>query len=272
MRAFSAPLPLAALLLIASCATPPVVLNEIPRPAPSLRLRVFVQPLESKSDWRIPYSQYAKSTFEKVSKVWFDTGIYEVAPAADVDAVAGTARRSMRWKTEDYALAKRVASALWAEYAMLVERIESNRQYSYATTLINVRTGAVFRVSMRVPGGTRDDYQPIIRASYKQLFKDARGDMLLTARFKRDTAGGSTAAGQAAAAPPEISRNLDFARINSQAEGAGSRIPVAVYDMDAKEEDRLLARILSEALRLELVSHFELVSREALAQLEQCGA
>jgi hypothetical protein len=44
---------------------------------------------------------------------------------------------------------------------------------------------------------------------------------------------------------------------------------VAVYDVDAKAENRLVASILSEAFRAELVAlgHFQLVCREALDKI-----
>lgn len=258
-------------LSLASCATGPVELNPMPRPAASQRLRVFVQPLESGSTWRTPYAQYAALTLGRVSEVWHDTGIYEVVPPQEVDAVVGTSRRLLPWKADDYDLARRAAAALWAEYAMLVERSESGQQYYYETTLVSVASAAVFKVKMRVPGGSREDYQPIIRASYRQLFADARQDMLATARLRRESAAAPPAPARvaAAAAPPAVSRTLDLAAIERRAAAQSARVPVAVYDVDAREEDRLVARILSEALRTELVAggRFQLVSREALDKI-----
>lgn len=271
MRTRRLPQLLVALLSLFSafCATQTVTLRTIPQPLASPRLRVFVQPLESGSRWRISYPAYADAILGGVSKVWRATGMCEVVPAEDVDTAAGTTRRSLEWKARNYELARRVASALWAEYAILVERTESNQQYSFTSTLINARTGAVFEVTMRVPGGTRDDYPPVIQAAYRQLFSDARHDMLATARLKRDSAGAPAAAVSGQAAPAPISRSIDFAAGESQSRATGTRIPVAVYDFDSKEEDLLLSSILSEALRAELAAQgrFELVSREALDRI-----
>lgn len=147
------------LLFIVSCMTKPIILKKIPRPENLQRLRVFVQPLESETRWRTDYRTYSRMTLEKVEKVWFDTGIYEVVPSDQVEAVVGTNRKYMLWEKDNYDLAKRAARALWAEYAMLVERESIYSDYYWRTTLINARTGAVFKVSMYVPGGARGNYQ-----------------------------------------------------------------------------------------------------------------
>lgn len=257
-------------LFIASCTSQPIILKEIPRPTDSPRLRVFVQPLESETRWRTDYRTYAKMTLEKVEKVWFDTGIYEVVQADQVDAVVGTYRKYMPWGKDNYDLAKRAARALWAEYAMLVEREFLGEDYYWSTTLINARTGAVFKVSMNVPGGSRGSYQFIIRASYEQLFKDAKEDMLVTARLKSHSfAGVPPGYDDLPSSPTEVSRNLEFSTSKKEQTAESPHFYVAVYDLDAAVKDELISRILSEAFRFELVSlkRFQLVSRETLGEV-----
>lgn len=261
-------------LLFLSCATQQIILNEIQKPVESSRLRVFVQPLQSNYKWSTPYSVYVSSSLAKVEKVWHDTGIYEVVPYDEVDVVVGSSRKFLPWESGNYALSKRVASALWAEYAMLVERDVSAGRFYWKTTLINVRTGAVYKVSMHVPGGSRTNYQPVIRASYEQLFADGKEDMLATARLKRDAGVDGLSqplpADETQAAHKEVSRNLNFSEVDKDWNTDTSpQVPIAVYDMDAQEKDELISRILSESLRSELISQgrFQLVSREALDKI-----
>ena len=266
-------IPVAALLLaaLASCVTSRPAFMEAPRPPSTARLRVFVQPLEVGERWRTPYSEFAASTFEKVRKVWYDTGVYETVSLETAGEYLGRSRKNLRWKADGYALAIEAARALWADYAMLVERVDVSGSFAWRTTLINARTGAAFKVSMNVPGGSREDYQPIIRASYKQLFQDARSDMMATAAYRRS--GGELPRGPFVqqAASPAVSRDLVF----REAAAAPQTAPVvAVYDIEAPESDRLVASILSEALRAELLNlgKFRLVDRanmeDVLAEME----
>jgi len=261
-------------LFFLSCTSQPITLNDLQPPPTSSQLRVFVQTLQGAYNWQTPYQTYTASTLDKVTKVLDETGLYEIVPGQEVDVVVGRPRRSLPWESNNYELSRRVASALYAEYTLLVERDVTAGQFYWRTTLINTRTGAVYKVSMYVPGGSRTSYQPVIRASYEQLFADAKDDMLATARLKRDVTieepSAPRIAGKAKEAPRVVSRNLNFSKIEKEQSGAsGPRIPIAVYDLDTEEENKLISRILSESLRAELISlgGFQLVSRENLDKI-----
>lgn len=88
-----------------SCVTQPPTFTEAPKPPASEKLRVFVQPLEDGYNWRTPYSQYKLMTFEKVKKVWSNTGIYEAVGLDEADSALGKSRAKLRWKQDGYALA-----------------------------------------------------------------------------------------------------------------------------------------------------------------------
>lgn len=247
--------------LSASCVTSPPTFIEAPKPPASARLRVFVQALQNSAKWRTPYPEFARLTFGKVRKVWYDTGIYDVVSVAEADAALGSYRSRMSWKSDGYALAIEAARALWADYAMLVERVQKGSSFWWRTTLINARTGAVFLVFMNVPGGSRDDFQTVIQASYEQLFRDARADMLATATYRKS--GGELPRGPAVSlqAGSEVARDIVF----QEPAAALSAAPViAIYDIKSTTEDNLITSILSEALRAEIhaLGRFRLVSRE----------
>ncbi len=264
-RALAAFAAFVALLAPAACSTAPREFGVAAEPAPASRLRVFIQPLESGGSWRTPYAQYARMTFDKVAAVWQASGVYEAVSLEEADAVLGSSRSRLPWKRDGYALARGAAEALKADYAMLVERTERAGEYRWETTLVNARSGAAFKVTMPVPGGSRDDYQPIIAASYERLFMDTRSDMMATASSRR------AAPGTAPALPPpvEVSREIALPR-----PPATAATVIAVYDLEAPGGDPLVAAILSEALRAEFVAAggFRLVERSdldrVLAELE----
>jgi hypothetical protein len=229
------------------------------------RLRVFVQPLQNNSDWKTSYSNYAEITFNKVAKVWQGTGIYEVIDINEAAKITGPHSENLDWFSNNSELARNIAKKLKAEYAMLVERKMSGYNFYWDTTLINAATGRIFKVSMFVPGrGSQQDFQPIIQASYDQLFRDAREDMLSTAlRITQNI----TIAKKSPVADA-VRKDLDFNKIEKEEAGSG-RMQIAVYDFRASKKNQVIAQILSEALRQELLNlrKYKLVSRESTAKI-----
>ena len=47
--------------------------------------------------------------------------------------------------------------------------------------LINIETGKKFAVFSHVPKGNRKAFSPVIKASYREIFRDAKKDLLTTA-------------------------------------------------------------------------------------------
>jgi hypothetical protein len=249
-------------ILLASCATREPVFIESIRPPETPRLRVFIQALENDASWSTPFREYERITFAKVEKVLYDTGICEVISPDVTESSLGKSRARLPWKANGYALASKAARAVWAEYAMLVERVNNKGTFLWETTLINARTGAVFKVTMDVPGGSRSDFKPVIQASYEQLFKDAKSDMLTAAEYRR-TGDAAQANASSSGKAKEISRSMTF---KEPVAPSASATVLAVYDIKAVEADRLVASILSESLRSELLGlgTFRIVSRESM--------
>lgn len=258
-------------IALTGCAGVDVRVTELPPPPSTGKLRVFVQPVESGTRWKTPYAAYAKTTLERVSDVWRRTGIYEVVEDRDVEAAVGSGREQMSWQARDAELARRVAKAVHAEYAMIVERGQSGDLYYWTTTLVNAETGRRFKVLMRVPGGSQASYQAVVAASYQQIFRDASGDLLATAVRKGPAAAAGRTAAQAGAknAPaPETSRELSLGAAQ-EAPAPGGRKQLAVYDLESGDQNKVVGLILSEALRQEILKLglFGLVSREATARI-----
>jgi hypothetical protein len=119
---------------------------------------------------------------------------------------------------------------------------------------------------MHVPGrGSQDDFQPIIQASYDQLFSDAREDMLSAAL--RIT--GNITAVKKTPAANTIRRDLDFNKIEKDREESGEYMQIAVYDFKASNKNQVVARILSEALRQEVLNlrKYKLITRESTSKI-----
>jgi hypothetical protein len=250
-------------LILAGCAGVEVRVTEIPA-VPSDRIRIFVR-ADQQGDWNMPFREFADISIAKVSAFWAAKGIYQVVDEKDVDAAVGPVKDRVNWGARGGAVACEVARAVHAEYAMIVERERSGAMFSWNTTLINAESGRRFRVSMRVSGGYPSDFQPVIAASYEQIFRDATQDLLSTAAAKANPAARAPAAHSVP--PRESRREVDLAA--SQQPARADTKQVAVYDLDSTEQNRLVALILSEALRQEILKQglFALVSRESTAKV-----
>jgi hypothetical protein len=229
------------------------------------KLRVFVQPLQTDSIWKTSYPAYAEITLKKVAAVWQETGIYEVISIQEAASVVGPHPENLDWFANNAELARNAAIKVRAAYAMMVERKMSGYNYYWETTLINALTGRIFKVSMYVPGGSQQDYQPVIKASYDQIFRDAREDILTSAL--RITQNIASAKKTPIAAP--LKRDLDFSKIVEEQKASGDRVQIAVYDFRTAKKNQVIALILSEALRQELLNlgKFKLVSHESTTKI-----
>jgi hypothetical protein len=198
-----------------------------------------------------------------------------------------------KWKKDDWALARQAGKALHAEYTIVMERGYLATSPYWRVALINVETGRHFSVyAILLQGGGKDDFTRMVKASFREIFRDAKGDLLATAIRKSRYAAASgtdsasrpetSAAGSppesaisspaahepTAGAAPDLGREIDLAaalEIDAPAQG---KTQVAVHDFEAAENQRVVALILAEALREELfnLGTFTIVDRENLKE------
>ncbi len=258
-------------LFLLSCAE--VQVQTISPPPPSAKLRVWVLPLTGAAPlggWETPHAQFANRQWRAIRQILEATGIYEMPRREEVRAAIGNQIISpVNWKANQWATAKRVGRALFAEYIMTIERDYNKGIRFYQTSMINLETGKQFKVSLRVPVGPehREEWQSIAKVAYAEIFKDAKSDMLATSLRKTRRSSGSqpfkTEEPLPEAAPP---RQVEFVTPQRE-ESSPPRIRVAVYDLSASDPFKIAALILSEGLREELfrLGNFTLVNRENLA-------
>ena len=174
-------------------------LNTIPSPAPSAKLRVLVLPITGDPPyahtryvgyWGTPHEEYKKKTLGAMSRFLQDKGIYEVVPEKDLKAVLGSQEiEGWQWLKSDMALVRQVGKALHADYAMIAMRnFVGSFNYQFELRCINLESGIQYTSSgfsgssIAESGGMRWERQAeVTKQSYRQIFYDAKGDMLATA-------------------------------------------------------------------------------------------
>jgi hypothetical protein len=279
-------------LFMGGCAE--VRLHTIPAPPPSAKLRVLVLPLTGSAppgDWKLSHEEFARRQLGAIRNILRGTGIYEMPTREELRTVVGQQEfTGWEWRKKDWALAKRVGQALFADYVMIIERDFSAGVRFHEVWLINRETGKQFRVSLRAPAGARynEEWIQIGRVAFREIFRDAKSDMLATAmrRCSLSTPGISRPASEGgkepgasspltppkesekpAPLPPQV-RQVDLEEALKE-RPTPARALVAVYDFNASEPLRVAALILSEALREELfrLGYFTLVNRENMVQV-----
>lgn len=304
--------------LLTTCSN--IKLATIPSPPPTAKLRIYVQTVSTKlSDrGRFPSSsdEFSFHQVRSIEKILRESGVYEVVGEADVKAVLGD-QQLTRWHLEhgDWALARRVAGALYADYTLMVERGLgfSPGDSFFEAVLINTATGKRFGVSLQFLNQQRGKRWPrgTSQAAYRELFRDAKADLLETALHKsglsapesmgiaayvppRDEAENRIPSKQIEEAPekqsisdriaaPEPiraavaseavtkggSRIVDMEKVELEDTPATAGESLVVYDLEAADNLKPTALILSESLREELFKfrRFSLVNRENMLQL-----
>jgi hypothetical protein len=286
---------LLSLVFAAACAEVRLNLTAVPAPLPTAKLRVFIQMVsgDNPHGWATPHEQYARQNIQGIGRYWQETGIYEVIEEKEVNRVLGNQRSSLNWSRKDWDLAKQVGRVLHADYAMISERSVFGGQHFWATVLINVETGEKFKFSVPVTRGHAEDFLPIVRGSYQKIFSDAKNDLLATAIRKGRQAAPATLVQKAPGlktpqrahprpapsserAPskeptpsPAISREAGSEKAIQADPRPGGHKKLAVYDLEAPEAHKVVALILSEALRQELfkLGLFQMVNRENIVKV-----
>ncbi len=270
------------ILFMGGCAE--VRLNTIPAPPPSAKLRVLVLPLTGSAPpggWKTPDEEFMSKQLGVIGNILRETGIYAMPTKEEFDTVVGKQKfTNWEWQEKGQALAKRVGQALFSDYVMIIERAFNARVRFHDVWLTNLESGKQFRVSFRAPLGGRynEEWVQIGRVALREIFRDAKGDMLATAMRKRSlSAEGRTShpAGEGkkeepgGPALPVRSRQVDLEEALKERPASAARALVAVYDFNSSEPLRVAALILSEALREELfrLGSFTLVNRENMVQV-----
>jgi len=286
-----------AFFLLSACAK--IHVGELPAPVQTTRLRVYVQPHttvhEGKGQWDTPHEEFVKGQVRIIEKYLTETGIYEVVSNEDVQAVLGD-QRITRYDMErnDWALTRRIGNALHADYVMVMERGTQtllNTKY-FSNALINVNTGQKFGARYSFTSGAKKGrMKEIIRASYRDIFRRAKEDLLATAIKKSQLTPIIPSAVPVALEPATVSdlamsepaalaketqpldrdwmQERDAEKALTQETPAAGGTRLVVYDLDASDQYKPVAMILSEALREELflLKQFTLVNRENLQEV-----
>jgi len=186
-----------------------------------------------------------------------------------------------RWSKNRWELTRKAGKALHAEYGVFTERYRREKDFFWRLALVNIETGGKFDVWMQVPGGGPSRYEEIIQASYREIFRQAKEDMLATAiqkgqartpgSFPKPSAppAGKPSMTEGLMVPEKPGPSIDLEQVR-KAEGlTAGKTRLAVLDLNTSEPFKVVALILSEALREEIfrMGTFSLVNRENMDQV-----
>jgi hypothetical protein len=270
--------------MVAGCAE--VQVRSLPAPPPTAKLRVFVVPISTGPGWMNPHENYAKNMIAVTQRHFGRMKIYEVVPEENLKLVLGQSWYSEqdwmgRWSKNHWELARKAGKGLHAEYGVFTERYRKEKVFFWRLVLVNIETGRKFDVWMPVPGGMAPQYQEMIQASYGEIFRQAKEDLLATAIQKgRARAPGSfpqpsvppagkPGSSERQALPEKPGSSIDLEQIRKAEASAAGRTRLAVLDLNTSEPFKIIALILSEALREEIfrMGAFSLVNRENMEQV-----
>lgn len=185
-------------------------LRTLPSPAPTAKLRVLFLPMTDTvfqgRHWAVPHSIFAERTAVSVAGTLRNAGFYELVPQEDIQTVLGdTSVESIHWDMGNWSAARKVGRALHADYVMICRRGFQGFYY-FRMLLINLETGRVFDTTdhpgSHLSGSAHsEEYRKIVQASYREIFNQAKGDMLATALRKGRTAQGAPIAMQQSEVP-----------------------------------------------------------------------
>ena len=151
LKSLFIPIMLLVFVCINACAE--IRLGTIPSPPPSAKLRVFIMPVTGntpRSGWARPHEQFKKDTFRGINAFLQDTGIYEVVPEEDIQAVLGTRDvEHWQWLRNDLALVKQAGKALHVDYAIIsIRNSVSGSDYESQIICVNLDSGKQYTDSV----------------------------------------------------------------------------------------------------------------------------
>ncbi len=161
------------------------------------RLRIFsiVVTTEAKTSdrtvtWIVPQEKLQTFTTQLISSLLRDQGIYDLITEGELETLLGGRTLSAwQWKANDLARLKDLGRRLNADYALYFERA-FRTHLEFDMRLINLTTGQAFAVANYIPTDTlrrlpneqkKQAGIEAIKITYRQLFSDAKGDLLQTA-------------------------------------------------------------------------------------------
>jgi hypothetical protein len=184
-------------LFLGGCAE--VRLQTIPAPPPSAKLRVLVLPLTGSAPpggWKDSHKEFARHQVGAIRNILRETGIYEMPTREEFHTVIGQQEfTNYEWRKDHSGLAKRVGKAVFADYVMFIERDFNAGVRFRQVELLNLETAKHFKVSLRVPMGGRykEEWVQIGRLALREIFQEAKSDMLDTAMRKSQWSTGGIA-------------------------------------------------------------------------------
>jgi hypothetical protein len=270
--------------MAAGCAE--VQVRTLPAPPPTAKLRVFVVPISSGGKWMNSHEQYAKNMIDVAQRHFERLKIYEVVPEENLKLALGESWYSAqewmgRWSRNNWELTRKVGKGLHAEYGVFTERYRKERDFFWRLALVNIETGRKFDVWMQVPEGIASRYQEIIPVSYREIFRQAKEDMLATAiqkgqartpgSFPKPSAppAGKPSMSEGPTVPEKPGPSIDLEQVRKAEALTAGKTRLAVLDLNTSEPFKVVALILSEALREEIfrMGTFSLVNRENMDQV-----
>jgi transposase len=272
------------LAVMAGCAE--VQVRTLPAPPPTAKLRVFIVPISTGEGWMVPHEKYGENMRAVARRHFERMKMYEVVPEESLKLVLEKSWYSGqdwmgRWSKNHWELTRKAGKALHAEYGVFTERCRREKNFFWRLVLVNIEAGRKFDVWMQVPGGGASRYEEIIQASYREIFRQAKEDMLATAIQKEQArapgslsrpsvppAGKPVPSGRQTL-PEEPGPSIDLEHVLKAEASAARGTRLAVYDLSTSEPFKVVALILSEALREEIfrMGGFSLVNRENMDQV-----
>lgn len=177
-------------LILGAFACTPIKLQPLPPPSPTAKLRVFFLPvsdvLTGGRFWPVSQKEYAANMAAPLAGFLRSTGIYELVPQHDVDAVLGGRKDDdILWNSADWAMAKNVGRAVHADYIVVTRRGYSGF-FFFEMLLINLETGRVIKSeghpgTFFQGGAQQDEFRKSVRQAYREIFQQAKGELLATA-------------------------------------------------------------------------------------------
>jgi len=184
----------------AGCAQ--VKLGTLPTPPSSAKLRVFVKAItgETKGPIQTSHESFELSVYGTATKYFsWKKGVYEIVPLEEVRLIVGKEELwDWEWRKNDWALAVEVGRRLYAEYALIIERVPA--EFYQRFLLINLDTHKKIEVMNRhAPGEPNEVWKKGYSEAFAKLFAEAYEDLLASANRKT-----SAVSSQVAAARKEI--------------------------------------------------------------------
>ena len=272
------------LAVMAGCAE--VQVRTLPAPPPTAKLRVFVVPISTGGGWMNSHEVYSKNMIAATQRHFERLKIYEVVPEENLKLALGESWYSAqewmgRWSKNHWELTRKVGKGLHAEYGVFTERYRRGKDFFWRLALVNIENGRKFDVWMQVPEGGASRYQEIIPVSYREIFRQAKEDMLATAiqkgqartpgSFPKPSAppAGKPSMSEGPTVPEKPGPSIDLEQVRKAEALTAGKTRLAVLDLNTSEPFKVVALILSEALREEIfrMGTFSLVNRENMDQV-----